>query len=231
MAKVTPMVHSATSIRNDPISSQVNEKCPTHLSSFSRETPIDNGTKCQHRNCNASLYAVGHCPDRNNLEADEMGSQTLFPPISSHHTFAAAVFYKSLSTILSFSFLFIIVLASMVKTMSSMIWVLWSWCRLKDPDRARPFYEREKERRHIKTGKLNSKVGYFAERAGLECDETKIEAEDGFILTMQHIIDRNPDVVDSTRRKIWWNGLTHREVSPTSTSWLASIIRYLLLQR
>jgi hypothetical protein len=138
---------------------------------------------------------------RSNIDApkhaDETVSNPLFPPLPTHYSFATAQFYRFLSMILSVGFLVFVLICAIVKTLPSIAWVIWSWCQFKDPDRLRPFYKREKERRHIKTGKLKCDVGYYAQRAGLECDETKIETEDGFILTIQHIVDRKQDAVDS----------------------------------
>jgi hypothetical protein len=43
------------------------------------------------------------------------------------------------------------------------------------------------------TDTLKCDISYYAQLVGLDCEETKIETEDGFILTVQHIIDRRPD--------------------------------------
>jgi Partial alpha/beta-hydrolase lipase region len=132
----------------------------------------------------------------NKVEADETALNHLFPPLPSHHTLLTALLYNVLSTILSALFLSLILFASILKTFPSIFWVLWSWCRLKDPNRLRPFYQQEKERKHIDSGKLTSGIQYFAERVGLECDEVTIEGEDGFVLTIQHIVDKKPNAVD-----------------------------------
>jgi len=80
-----------------------------------------------------------------------------------------------------------------------MVLEISSWCQLKDPNRLRPFYQQEKERKRLNTGKLKCDINYYAKLQGLRGEETRIETEDGFILTLQHIIDRSPGSVDSTR--------------------------------
>jgi hypothetical protein len=130
--------------------------------------------------------------------ADESVLSPLLPPIESHFTPAASRFYRHLPVILSTLFLVVVILlGSLIKTIPSIAWALWSWVQFKDPARTRPFYEEEKERRYLDTGKLKCDIGYYANRVGLECEETKIETEDGFILMMHHIIDKRPGAVDS----------------------------------
>ena len=145
------------------------------------------------------LVHFSHC--QNNIEEpDEAVLTPLLPPIQTHFSTAAAWFYRILSGILSTLFLiFVILLGALIKSIPSMCWTLWSWCQLKDPNRLRPFYEEEKKRKHIETGKLKCDIGYYAQRVGLECDEMKIETEDGFILTMHHIVDRRPGAVHYKR--------------------------------
>lgn len=132
-------------------------------------------------------------------DADEAVSSPLFPPVPSHYTFLTIQLYRFLSLFLSIAFLIFVVTCAMFKTVPSIMWVLWSWCRFKDPDRFRPFYEQEKKRKHIKTGGLKCDIGYYAQRVGLECEESKVETEDGFILTIQHVTDRRPGSVDFRR--------------------------------
>lgn len=138
---------------------------------------------------------------QNNFEEqDEAILTPLLPPIPTHFSTAAAWFYRILSGILSTLFLiFVILLGALIKSIPSMCWTLWSWFQLKDPNRLRPFYEEEKKRKHIETGKLICDIGYYARRVGLECDDMKIETEDGFILTMHHIVDRRPGAVHYKR--------------------------------
>ena len=90
----------------------------------------------------------------------------------------------------------------MFNTVPLIAWVLWSWFNFKDPNRFRPFYKEEKERKDIETGRLKCDIAYYAKRVGLDCDEAKVETEDGFILAIQHIIDRRPGSVDSKRRPL-----------------------------
>ena len=141
--------------------------------------------------------------------ADETVSSPLFPPLPSHYTFLTIQLYRFLSLFLSVAFLIFVVTCAMFKTVPSIMWVLWSWCRFKDPNRLRPFYEQEKARKHIKTGKLKCDIGYYAQRVGLECEESKVETEDGFILTIQHIIDRDPVLVDF-KRKYFYDSTDNR---------------------
>lgn len=124
----------------------------------------------------------------------------LFPPISTHHSLATVLFYQYFSAILSSLFLiFAIVLCAMIKSTSTLMWTLWSWCQFKDPNRFRPFYREEKAQKHLNVGELRWDIAYYAQRVGLECDDSKIETEDGFILTMHHIVDRRDGAVDSKR--------------------------------
>ena len=133
-------------------------------------------------------------------ESDEAVLTPLLPPIPAHFSTAANWFYRILSGVLSTLFLiFVILLGALIKCIPSMCWTLWSWCQFKDPNRLRPFYEEEKKRKHLETGKLKCDIGYYAERVGLKCDEMKIETEDGFILTMHHIVDRRPGAVHYKR--------------------------------
>ena len=135
-------------------------------------------------------------PPNTPKDADETVSNPLFPPLPSHYTFLTIQLYRLLSLFLSVAFLIFIMTCAMFKTVPSVMWVLWSWCRFKDPNRFRPFYEQEKTRKHIETGKLKCDIKYYTQRVGLECEESKVETEDGFILTIQHIIDRRPGSVD-----------------------------------
>lgn len=133
-------------------------------------------------------------------EVVEAVSSPLLPPIPIHFTPATTLFYRYLSGFLSTLFLVVVILlGALIKSLPTLCWTIWSWCQFKDPGRFRPFYEEEKERRHLETGKLKCDIGYYAQRVGLECDETTIETEDGFILVMHHIVDRRPGAVDSKR--------------------------------
>jgi len=170
-------------------------------------SPISTNTSSKsplHEHVNREQSNVGNpahsLVDRSNTTtpkyADETVSNPLFPSIPSHYTFLTIQIYRLLSMFLSFGFLIFVMLCAMAKTVPSIVWVLWSWCRFKDPHRFRPFYQQEKGRKHIKTGKLKSDIGYYAQRVGLDCEEFKVETEDGFLLTMQHIIDRKSGSVD-----------------------------------
>ena len=133
-------------------------------------------------------------------ELDDAVLTPLLPPIPTHFSTAATWFYRILSAVLSTLFLiFVILLGALIKSIPAMCWTLWSWCQFKDPNRLRPFYEEEKKRKHLESGKLKCDIGYYAQRVGLECDEMKIETDDGFILTMHHIVDRRPGAVHYKR--------------------------------
>ena len=131
--------------------------------------------------------------------ADDSVPDPLYPPAPDHYSFPTTLWYRVISAILSLLFLCIVVVFAIVKTIPSIAWVLWSWLQFKDPDRYRPFYEQEKRRKNIDQGKLKCDIGYYARREGLDCEETKIETDDGFILTLQHIIDNRPGAVDFKR--------------------------------
>jgi|SRR5579859_3327245 len=105
--------------------------------------------------------------------------------------------YNFLSLFLSSLFLETILLNALYNALSSRSWFIWSWCRhFMNPDLSRPFYELEQEKCHIPRGDLKFHIAYYAQRIGLDCEEFKIEMEDGFILTIQHIIDRHPGAPD-----------------------------------
>ena len=138
------------------------------------------------------------------FEEDEVNDTVLnplFPPISTHYSSPTVQFYRFTSAILSSLFLvFVVLLCAIIKSIPTLGWTIWSWCQFKHPDRFRPFYEEERARKHIKPGKLKCDIGYYAQLVGLECDESKIETEDGFILTIHHIVDRRPAAVASKSR-------------------------------
>jgi len=133
---------------------------------------------------------------------NESLSDPLFPPSRTHYAGEAKVVYRLVSAILSFLFLCVVMVFAMVKTLPSIAWVVWSWLQFKDPNRFRPFYEQEKRRKNLDPGKLKCDIGYYAHREGLDCDETKIDTEDGFILTVQHILDRRQGAPDWKREKV-----------------------------
>ena len=117
----------------------------------------------------------------------------VFPKIPPRFSSPAILFYRISSVTLSTFFLVFYVLGgALIKGIPRIALDVWSWCQLKDPARFRPFYQEEKERRHVPTGKLVCDIGYYAQHVGLECDEMTTETEDGFILTMQRIVDRRP---------------------------------------
>jgi hypothetical protein len=121
--------------------------------------------------------------------ADEALPEPFLAPKLAESSIGAKIIYWISSALLSFIFLCIVVSFAMVKTVASIFWVLGSWIRFKDPNRFRPFYEEEKKRRKFDTGKLKCDIAYYAKREGLDCEEMKVETEDGFILTIDHITD------------------------------------------
>jgi Partial alpha/beta-hydrolase lipase region len=129
--------------------------------------------------------------------ADETALNPLFPPLPLHYSAFTALSYHILSASLSLIFLIFVVTCAMIKTLPSVAWISLSWCQFKNPDRLRPLYHWEKERKHIPTGKLKCDIEYYAERQGLDCKEYKVETEDGFILTIHHIIEKNSESIDS----------------------------------
>jgi len=136
--------------------------------------------------------------DDDALKGDETHASPVFPTIPPRFSTLAIWFYGFSSAMLSTFFLvFYVLIGALIKSLPTIAWDVWSWCQFKDPGRFRPFYEEEMERKHLDTGKLVCDIGYYASRVGLECDEVKTETEDGFILTMQHIVDRRPGATPS----------------------------------
>ena len=108
--------------------------------------------------------------------------------------------YRIVSGLLSTIFLiFYVLMGALIKAVPWGLWVLWSWCTFRNPNRYRPFFEEERERKHIKTGRIKADISYYAGRVGLDCEEMKAETQDGFILTMQRIVDRRPEGINSRR--------------------------------
>jgi Partial alpha/beta-hydrolase lipase region len=216
-----------------PLERQV--KLPIEASPTSTDTSSNSPL---HEHVNRERSNVGNSAhplvDRSNTttpkHADETVSNPLFP-LPSHYTFLSIQIYRLLSMFLSVGFLIFVMLCAMAKTVPSVVWVLWSWCRFKDPDRFRPFYQQEKGRKHIKTGKLKSDIGYYAQRVGLDCEEFKVETEDGFLLTIQHIIDPKSGSVDPKSNNFLRVELMIREVSCTVVTWTNAIVWSLLCQR
>ena len=134
-------------------------------------------------------------------EADETALHSHFPPVPTHYSSFAKYFYRILSFFLSIIFLSYNIIIALFHTVPSLGWVLLSWLQFKDPNRRRPFYELEKSRRKSPTGKLKCDVGYYAKLVGLDTEEFNIETEDGFILTVQHIVDQRPGAVHWRRKR------------------------------
>jgi hypothetical protein len=199
------------------------ETMPTACISSPRETNTPNPSLNEATATSSPFFKPGNTPlllpldhERSNLEDlescslldtgstiytyvddAEKPSDVLIPPVPTHFSPAIIRFCSFTSVILSTFFLvFFVLLGAILKAIPSMLWAVWSWCQFKDPNRHRPFYKEEKERQHMKKGRLTCDIGYYAQLVGLECDETKVETEDGYILTMQHIIDRRPGATD-----------------------------------
>jgi Partial alpha/beta-hydrolase lipase region len=124
--------------------------------------------------------------------ATEDSTDSLLPFIPTHYSLFVVHSTHVLSLLLSSFFLvFYVLVGALLKSIPSMLWTLSSWIQFKDPGRNRPFYEQEKARKHLPRGLLKCDIDYYAKRVGLSCEESKIETEDGFILTLQHIIDKS----------------------------------------
>ena len=181
----------------------------------------DNGTS---RNDSANINSP--------KQVDESVDTSVFPPLPSHYYFLTTQFYRLLSFFLSLAFLIVVVTLAMFKTFPSIGWVILSRVQFKDPNRFRPFYKQEKERKRKPQGKLKCDVGYYAQREGLSCQEFKVETEDGFILTIQHIFDSQPGAVDPKRSPPPRNDtLTSRKVSRSVVARINAIIGSVLRQR
>jgi hypothetical protein len=92
----------------------------------------------------------------------------------------------------------------------------------------RPFQEAEKARRNIPVGKLTRDITYYAQTVGLDCEEHRVTTEDGFILRMQHIIDRRPQHTEAIGTSTVQTEF--RKNSSYSLAWTFSILRNLLCQ-
>jgi hypothetical protein len=155
-------------------------------STLTADTPLPMATDQERTNSVASN-------DDAALKSDETHSSPVFPTIPTRFSTLAVWFYGiSSATLSSFFLVFYVLFGALIKSIPTIAWDVRSWCQFKDPDRFRPFYQEEKARKHLDTGKLVCDIGYYARHVGLECDEMKTETEDGFILTMQHIVDRRP---------------------------------------
>jgi len=170
---------------------------PMSVCSDDSSSPLRTRIERELANVQNPQHPLDHRPNVDTpKDAEEAVSNPLFPPLPKHYSWFTVQFYRALSMFLSLCFMTFVIVAALIKTLPSICWVIWSWCQLKSPDRLRPFYKQEKERRHIKTGRLKCDIGYYAKREGLDCEEMTIATEDGFILTMQHIVDRRPGAVD-----------------------------------
>jgi Partial alpha/beta-hydrolase lipase region len=108
--------------------------------------------------------------------------------------------YRIVSGALSTFFLVFFVLAgALIKAIPSGLWILWSRATFRNPDRYRPFFEQEQERKGLKTGILKADIPYYAGLVGLGCEEIEVETEDGYILTMQRLVDGRPEGINSRR--------------------------------
>jgi len=172
---------------------------------------------------------------------EESTAHTVLPALPTHFPSISVGFHYIISSILSSLFLIVYVLfASILKSIPRTAWSIWSWCHFRDPNRVRPFYEEEKTRRNIQRGEIRDDIGYYANRVGLTCDEIKVETEDGFILTMHHIIDRTPGAVDSKSTISSSSFLflprgqadrnNFRKLSCFTVTWITTIFRDILCQ-
>jgi hypothetical protein len=106
-----------------------------------------------------------------------------------HSTFATFL-YSWVSLFISSILLnFVVVLALTIR-----IFGLFFFCF--GGSKPRPFQAQEKVRKSIGIGKITRDIAYYAHAVGLDCEEHKVVTEDGFILRVQHIIDRRPETTD-----------------------------------
>jgi len=164
-------------------------------------------------------------------QVDESVETSVFPPLPFHYSFLTIQFYRLLSFFLSLAFLTVVVILALFKTLPSIVWVIWSRCQFKDPNRQRPFYHEEKQRKHKNPGKLKCDVTYYAQQQGLSCEEFKVETEDGFILTIQHMLDPHHD--SKSKRAFHYHSISEkrRKVSRTDVTWVDAIFGRVLCQR
>jgi hypothetical protein len=132
-------------------------------------------------------------------QADETALHSHFPSVPTTYLPLTVFIYRLLSFFLSLAFLGCTVLFALFKTLPSLLWILVSYAQFKDPDRNRPFYALEQDRRRSPRRELRMDVGYYAQLVGLKSEEVKVETEDGFMLTVQHIIDVRPGAPDWKR--------------------------------
>jgi Partial alpha/beta-hydrolase lipase region len=117
----------------------------------------------------------------------EGGTSAPYIQISpSKHSAFAVFLYRFLSIL--FSSLLLNVVTIFVFTTGIFIAIFMFF----KPSKPRPFQEAEKARRNIPVGKLTRDITHYAQTVSLDCEEHKVTTEDGFILRMQHIIDRRP---------------------------------------
>jgi hypothetical protein len=170
----------------------------------SKEFEASNGVNDKHDGAkalfnNARALKVKRTDAATPAPVDENVSNLRFPPLQTRYSFLTILFYRILSCILSLNFLLVIMFCALVKAVALGLWSLFSGYPLRDPAQSRPFYELERERKKLDMGGLMRDVGYFAERGGLCCQEFKVETEDGFILTVQHVLDCSPGSVHYKR--------------------------------
>ena len=162
------------------------------------------------------------------MKADEVHPSPVFPAVRSRFSAPAVLFYRVSSATLATGFLvFYVLVGALIKSIPTIAWDIWSWCQFKDPGRFRPFYKEEKERKHLDPGKLVCDIGYYAQQVGLECDEMKTESEDGFVLTMQHIVDRRPGATPA-KGSLVHRQVDFRQIPRTTITWIIAGIRDVL---
>jgi Partial alpha/beta-hydrolase lipase region len=74
-------------------------------------------------------------------------------------------------------------------------------------------------------------VGYYAQLVGLKSEDVKVETEDGFILTVQHIIDVRPGAPDWKRLFPHLTSFDARKISSAHDSRIDAIVGGILCQR
>jgi hypothetical protein len=117
-------------------------------------------------------------------------------PAARRYSLPAVLIYRFTSMTISPIFLSGILTCALLKPIPSFFSNLWS-CSWSFRNRRGGEIEHQQgqENQLHGTDTLKCDISYYAQLVGLNCEETKIETEDGFILTVQHIIDRRPDSV------------------------------------
>jgi hypothetical protein len=164
--------------------------------------------------------------------AHEATADRQFPPCPTRYPLPAILLYRFTSTILSPIFLSSILICALLKPIPAFCSKLWSCCWSFRNHKGCKIKHQQDQNDLQGTDTLKCDISYYANLVGLDCEETKIETEDGFILTLQHIIDRRPDSVHWKRTNP--NNLRcidFRKIPCSTCSRSDAVIRCILCQR